>query len=254
MARQQRSMDLRPVQNPVSYASDRLVFRAGNFSTETLKGGSIELYQGEIVGIHDANNIAGQELFSAMMSMDPACGRFELAGERLERMTVHQAVRRGIGFMPESAVHQQLFLPQSALDNVLCASRSKLGRDFFFRRRALEHLTATSAKKIGIEPRLMKARAERFDHMEQLRIYLSRWDYVNIRLMIANCVLETADLSTKRELKRFFRSLADRGAAVCLFGYDDADLLEICDSIYVVKGDSIGRKHINREAQSLLGR
>lgn len=250
---QRQEMPLYSMENPVVYDSKSRVLCVRDISTDSLNGGGMELYRGEIVGVYDSDNVAGQELFSAMMTMAPTCGHFELEGVPVERMTTAEALRRGVAFMPEHAVSSQLFRSQSALDNVLCASKEKLGAGFLFRRRAMEHLAATSAERIGIEPVRMSARVERLDHMGRLRVYLSRWDYVRVRLMVCNCPLETSDLQTKEELKRFLRSLAEKGAAVCLFGYNGAELLEICDSLYRIERDCVSRKYTNSEAKELLG-
>lgn len=228
------------------------MFRAAGISTQSLRNADFELRRGEIVGFYDPNNMAGQELYAALTAMDPGKGRFELDGKTLDKMTAAKALKLGIGFMPDNAISRQLFLQQSALDNILCASREKLGRGFLFRRRALEHLAATCAQKIGVEKQELYARTEQFDNLGRLRIYLSRWEFVRLRLMVCNCVFETADLEAKDELLRFFRSLAAKGTAVCLFGYDRAALLEVCDSIYMIENDSVGAKHANRETAQLL--
>ena len=227
------------------------VFCADDVSTASLRGVHFELRSGEIVGFYNSNNVAGQELYAALTEMEPGTGKFELDGVPLDRMGAAKALRLGIGFMPDHAVNRQLFLQQSVLDNILCASREKLGRSFLFRRRALEHLAATCAEKIGIERKDLYARAEQFDNLGRLRIYLSRWDFVQLRLLVCNCAFETADLEAKEELKRFFRRLAAKGTSVCLFGYDRADLLEVCDSIYVIEGDSIGVKHPNPSIEAI---
>ena len=151
------------------------VFSAAEIHTGSLCAGQFELYRGEIVGFYDPNNVAGQELFAALMEMDRDSGHYELEGETLSGMNAVKCMDRGIGFIPDGAVENDLFLQLSVMDNILCSSKNKLGSTFLMRGKAIDHLAATCASAIGVDQKDMYQKAECFGSLERLRIYLCRW-------------------------------------------------------------------------------
>ena len=224
------------------------LFSASRLSTPALRTGAFDLYPGEIVGIFDANNLAGQELFSALTRMDPACGQYRLEGKPLPPMGYTGCMRRGIGFMADDPASRECFPYLSALDNILCASRKNLGPTFYFRRRLRRHLAAHYAEQLGFSPSQMNAALDRFGILDRLRISLCRWELVDLKVLFCSRLLENADLEGKLVLEDALRSAAAKGAAVVVFGYDWSNMLEICDDIYIIDDGRMGKRLSREEA------
>ncbi|MFN0092498.1 MAG: ABC transporter ATP-binding protein [Acidimicrobiales bacterium] len=81
-----------------------------------LNGASLELHDGELVGIIGPNGAGKSTMLKALFGLIPVReGRVTLRGEDITRLSAHQLVRRGIGFVPQN---HNVFAALSVAENL----------------------------------------------------------------------------------------------------------------------------------------
>lgn len=99
--------------------------RAGYGSVPILMGVSLEVREGEIVGILGHNGMGKTTLLRTLMGiLRPTGGEIRLGGERLTTAPVHARARAGIGYVPQG---RDIFPSLSVQDNLRLAAHA-LGR------------------------------------------------------------------------------------------------------------------------------
>ncbi|MEO0361018.1 MAG: ABC transporter ATP-binding protein [Pseudomonadota bacterium] len=83
---------------------------------QALREVSIEVGEGEIVGVIGANGAGKSTLLDSIMGLTRTAGAIRLAGEDVAGMKTAEVVRRGVGYAPERA---NLFPYMSVRDNLL---------------------------------------------------------------------------------------------------------------------------------------
>lgn len=106
------------------------VLEVSNLSLEGYYGGiDISLRGGEILGITGLLDSGRTELALSLFGMKPADGgTIRVRGEEVRLRTPQDAIRSGIGFVPEDRLSEGLFLSQSIGDNLIISEIDSLTR------------------------------------------------------------------------------------------------------------------------------
>lgn len=87
---------------------------------DVLKGCSLNLADGELVGVLGPNGAGKSTLIKAMFGLIPVrSGRITLAGNDITNLSAHELVARGVGFVPQSS---NVFATLTVEENLLLGS------------------------------------------------------------------------------------------------------------------------------------
>src|SRR5262245_28311038 len=90
--------------------------RAGYATGDVLRGVSIRVHRGEVVGVLGRNGVGKSTLMKAVIGLLRArSGIVRLKGDDITRQGAHQRARRGIGYVPQG---REIFPHMSVLDNL----------------------------------------------------------------------------------------------------------------------------------------
>jgi len=90
--------------------------RAGYATGDVLRGISITVASGEVVGVLGRNGVGKSTLMKAVIGLLPArSGTLRFKGDEITREGAHRRARRGIGYVPQG---REIFPHMSVLDNL----------------------------------------------------------------------------------------------------------------------------------------
>src|SRR5262249_39194135 len=112
---------------------------------------SFSLRSGEVVGFAGLVGAGRSEVAQALFGLDPsATGRVLVRGETLTFDGPQQAMRAGLGLVPEDRKRQGLVLSMPALANTTLPILSTLSRWVFIRRRSERSLVGTYFERLRV--------------------------------------------------------------------------------------------------------
>ena len=71
--------------------------------SHVLQGVSFAVAEGGVTALLGRNGVGKTTTLRAVMGLVPRRGRIELGGEEIDRLPTHTIVRRGVGYVPETA-------------------------------------------------------------------------------------------------------------------------------------------------------
>ncbi len=219
-----------PPQDGAPLLETRRLRRNGQFRDVNLS-----IRPGEIVGLVGRLGAGRTELALALFGLNrPDGGEILWNGETVRLRTIRQAVRLGIGYVPEDRLSLGLVLDQPVADNVVLAVLRRLRRRFGLiddrdrREKVARWLSRLSVRASADQP------ARALSGGNQQRVVLARWMAAAPRLVILDNPTVGVDIAARDGLYRIVRDLAAEGVAILLISDEVAEALGQCHRVGVM--------------------
>jgi lipopolysaccharide export system ATP-binding protein len=204
-------------------ARDVVVALAG---TEVIRGVTLTLEEGQVVGVLGPSGAGKTTLFRAMVGeLGLVAGRIELEGRDVSREPLWRRVRRGIGYVPQTpSVLWDLTVEQNLVTFGQLARAPKRVEAREWARRVELH------ERLGI-------RAGELSGGERRRLELARALLAEPRVLVCDEPFAGIDPAGAERMGDLLRQLATGGAAVVLADHHVAEALRVCDrAVLLVDG------------------
>jgi ribose transport system ATP-binding protein len=197
---------------------------------------SFDVRHGEILGLAGLVGSGRSETLRAIVGADrPASGRVSRGdGPPLVIRGPHDAVRAGIGFVPEDRKTQGLCLTQSLRANLTLAALPALARRGWIDRRREAAAAETARGRFAIRSRSIEQRVDELSGGNQQKALLGRWLLRDVDVLLVDEPTRGIDVGAKRAVHEALRELAARGKALVVVSSELPELLALCDRIAVL--------------------
>jgi ribose transport system ATP-binding protein len=197
---------------------------------------SFEVRRGEILGLAGLVGSGRSETLRAIVGVDrPASGRVSRNdGPPLAIDGPGDAVRAGIGLVPEDRRSQGLCLTQSLRTNLTLAMLPAFAR-FGWIDGARETAAAAGIRsRFAIRSESLEQRVDELSGGNQQKTLLGRWLLRDPDVLLIDEPTRGIDVGAKRAVHAALRDLAARGKALVVVSSELSELLALCDRIAVL--------------------
>ena len=193
---------------------------------EVVKGVSLRVRRGEIVGLLGKNGAGKTTTFGMVVGLvRPSSGAVRLVGEEINRLPMFKRARRGMGYLPqESSVFQRL----SVRDNLLAVLETGGGP-----RRERKRRLALLLEDLGLED-LADSLAYTLSGGERRRLEVARALALRPRLMLFDEPFSGIDPITVGEIQSIIRGLRERGIGILLTDHNVRETISVTDRSYLI--------------------
>ncbi|MFN2203912.1 MAG: sugar ABC transporter ATP-binding protein [Caldilineaceae bacterium] len=213
----------------------------GLSSGNTLQDISFELRPGEIVGVTGLLGSGRTELALALYGIRRIdAGQIYLEERSIRIDSVQDAIRHGIGYVPEDRLTEGLFLEQSIGNNVVVRIVDQLRGALGLTNRAQVAAAVDNwVDALSIKTSDPAQPANTLSGGNQQRVVLAKWLASNPKLMILNGPTVGVDIGSKNELHDMMKDLAGRGMGLLVISDDIPELLQTCNRILLMRNSRI---------------
>lgn len=226
--------------------------RAGDFADV-----SFALRAGEILGITGLLGSGRSEIAEAIFGIHPAdAGTINVNGRPRRIESIRDAVRAGIGYVPEDRLTQGLFLNASIADNIVAASLDTYrNRSGLLNRRRISTSIADMFAKLRIQAPNVSAVVRSLSGGNAQRVVLAKWLNRKPAILMLNGPTVGVDVGSKEEIVAILREQAASGIGVIIISDDIPEMVTACHRILIVHegrivaevaGDAIDADQIQR--------
>jgi ribose transport system ATP-binding protein len=196
---------------------------------------SFKLHKGEILGVAGLVGAGRTELAEAIFGVRPAKrGRIYLNGRQVRIRRPAQAIRFGIGFVPEDRKRQGLFLRMSVAMNVVMAALGRLAWLVFVRWRHVHRVTDELIARLDVRTPSRQQRVRNLSGGNQQKVVIAKWLSLNPKVLILDEPTRGIDVGAKSEIHRLMHQLAERGVGILMISSELTEVLGVSDRILVM--------------------
>jgi ribose transport system ATP-binding protein len=219
-----------------SHTRPEVALEVDDLTTDTgLRGITFSLRAGEVLGVYGLLGSGRTELARAIFGADPLSGgQIRLAGSTGALRSTQQAVRAGIGLVPEERAAHGLFPRLSVLDNMSSARPWLYSRLGWVDDGVRHRLVAAMARRLGVKATSLDQAVSGLSGGNQQKVVLGRWLIGGAKLLILDDPTVGVDVGAKEEIYRLVSELTTDGTAVLLMSSELPELLGLSDRILVL--------------------
>ena len=212
------------------------VLRLTELRSEVLRGVSLDVRPGEIVGVAGVTGSGREALcatvFGARVFDD---GQVEVRGEALPAHRPDLSIGRGVAYVPAERKLSGCFLDLPATENISVSSMTSVWRFPLLRRRTETQIARGWFERLGVRPvKAVGAPMSSFSGGNQQKIIYGKWFQRTPSLFLLDEPTQGVDVGAKAELHKALFRAAEEGAGVLVSSTDADELVTISDRVVVL--------------------
>ncbi|EAR50172.1 putative ABC transporter ATP-binding protein [Oceanicola granulosus HTCC2516] len=221
---------------PAARPAGEVVLRVADLAAGPLRGASLELRAGEILGLAGVAGSGRGALLRALIGALPwEAGSAELAGRPLGRGPA-RAWAEGLAYVPRERRTEGLMLRRPIAENVALPYLARLARlGLFLDHRRQRRLADELGGRVRLKAASVAQACEELSGGNQQKVLFARALAGGPRVLLLDEPTRGVDIGARAELYRLIRGLADTGLAVLMASSDLPELLGLSDRIAVLR-------------------
>jgi ABC-type sugar transport system ATPase subunit len=202
---------------------------------------SFTLHAGEVLGFAGLVGAGRSEMAQALFGLDGAVtGKVYVRGRPFTLSGPRDAMRAGLGLVPEDRKRQGLVLSMSALANTTLPILGGLSRWSFIRRKSERGLVGTYFERLRVRAASVDVVTAGLSGGNQQKLVLAKWLAAKCQVLMLDEPTRGVDVGAKAEIHALIDELASRGAGVILISSELPEVLNLCTRIIVLRQGKIG--------------
>jgi ABC-type sugar transport system ATPase subunit len=219
-----------------AHAGEEVLRVEGLSSASGFEGVSLSLHAGEVLGMAGLVGAGRSEVALALFGLDRlATGRIWVRGQLARLRTPRDAMRLGIGLVPEDRKRQGLVLSMSAVDNTTLAILETLARLTIIRRQSERAVAREYFNRLDVRTPGLDAATAGLSGGNQQKVVLAKWLAARCRILILDEPTRGVDVGAKAQIHALIAELAAGGAGVLLISSELPEILHLSSRILVLR-------------------
>jgi ABC-type sugar transport system ATPase subunit len=196
---------------------------------------SFQLRRGEILGLAGLVGAGRTEIVRAIFGADARDAGEVYVGDKLATIrSPGDAIRHGIGFVPEDRKAQGLILNQALRMNLTLPSLAALTRFGFVKlaeetKRVQEYVT-----KLQIRTPTLDRVVRNLSGGNQQKVVISKWLMLKPKILIMDEPTRGIDVGAKTEIYSLMRQLVEAGVSIIMISSELPELLAMSDRVVCI--------------------
>ena len=207
-----------------------------DLSTRAIDNVSLSVYPREIVGIAGLLGSGRTELFRALFGIDSLNkGEIFINGYKTTISSPADAIHQGISLIPENRREQGLVLDFPVRENMVLSIFNRLKKFFIIDDKKTAEVAEQYIKALGVKTSGPMQIVRYLSGGNQQKVVVAKSLASNSRILLLDDPTFGVDIHAKREIMNIIDDFAGQGNAVIMVSSEFNELLDFCDSIYVMK-------------------
>jgi ribose transport system ATP-binding protein len=207
-----------------------------NASSYLVKDVSFSLRRGEVLGICGLMGAGRTEVLEAIFGLYPkhASGKIVIEGVEKHIRSVSDAIKEGIGLVPEDRKHQGLILNMDVTRNTTLASLESVSNFSFIDKKQEEEIGLHFIKRLKTQVNSPKMEVQKLSGGNQQKVVISKWLATHPKILLLDEPTRGIDIGAKVEIYKLISELAEQGLGIVVVSSELPEILAVSDTILVM--------------------
>jgi ribose transport system ATP-binding protein len=205
----------------------------------TLRGVTLKIHEGEVLGIAGLVGSGREEVAGALFGATPRFAGRVLVNKQKVFATPHESIRAGMAYVPADRKSVGLDTQERLHEHIPLPRLGPVQRSGRLDRRAARRTAADWAGRLDVQPMLLDRRMEKFSGGNQQKAVLARWLRTEPVVLLLDEPTQGVDVGAKAAIYHHVREAADDGMAVLVASSDAEELVHLCDRVLVFRSGTV---------------
>ena len=196
---------------------------------------SFTLRKGEVLGFAGLVGAGRTELMRVIYGADPIeSGKIFVNGKEVKIRSCEDAIKLGIGYIPEDRKKHGAFLRMSIKWNVVINDIKGISKGGFVDTKEEDRIAKDYEDKFQIKTPSLEQRVENLSGGNQQKVVIAKTLAANSEIIIFDEPTRGIDVGAKQEIYKLMNQLAAEGKAIIMVSSDMPELLGMSDRIITI--------------------
>jgi rhamnose transport system ATP-binding protein len=203
---------------------------------------SLQVRHGEVLGLAGLVGSGRTELAETLFGLEPAGeheGEILVNGVVVRIESPAQAVRLGIGYVPEDRRQHGVVLEMPIASNASLASLSTVSSRGLIDRAAERRSAEGYVERLRIKTSSVSSDVGALSGGNQQKVALARWLSIEPGILILDEPTQGVDVGAKAEIHALIHELAERGLAIVMISSELPEVLAMSDRVAVMHAGTL---------------
>ena len=196
---------------------------------------NLHLRKGEILGLAGLVG-AGRTEFAKMLFGDvkPISGEIIVRGKRVRFSDTSDAIKAGIGLIPEDRKKEGAFLGYSIQWNIPCMSLKRISKATVIDQKEANRLADEYVERLRIKTPTVKQLVKNLSGGNQQKVVVAKVLAAQTEILIFDEPTRGIDVGAKQEIYRLMNELIEQGMSIIMISSEMEELIGMSDRIMVL--------------------
>lgn len=222
-------------------AGGEIVLRVENLTSKgVFEDVSYDLRQGEVLGVSGLIGAGRTEVMRAVFGADRyQSGNVMVFGKKVRFRTPREAIRAGIGLIPEDRRNQGLLLEKNIRQNTSLASLMENSHHGFINFKWESDIAAEYITKLRTKTPSDRALARNLSGGNQQKVVIAKWLAAKVRILIMDEPTRGIDVNAKAEIYALMKDFVEQGGSIIMVSSELPEILGVSNRILVMRGGRV---------------
>ena len=221
-------------------AQEEIVYEAEGLSSSNCRPFDFQIRRGEVNGFTGLLGSGRSESVRAIFGADQVTGgKVKINGKSVRVTNPHEAMKNGIGYLPEDRKRDGIIADLSVRENIILALQTIQGMNHPIPRAKAEAFADEYIKALDIKTASQDTPIKSLSGGNQQKVILARWLLTHPQYLILDEPTRGIDVGTKLEIQKLVLRLAEEGMSVTFISSEIEEMLRTCSRLIVMRDRNI---------------
>ena len=232
--------DLSTIKKQAPSAAREIVYEAEGLSSSESRPFDFHIAEGEVNGFTGLLGSGRSESVRAIFGADAVTGgKIKVKGKSVRINKPLDAMKKGIGYLPEDRKRDGIIADLSVRDNIILALQVINGMNRPFSRAKAEAFADEYIRALQIKTASMETPVGSLSGGNQQKVILARWLLTHPQYLILDEPTRGIDVGTKLEIQKLVLKLAEEGMSITFISSEIEEMLRTCSRLIVMRDRNI---------------
>ena len=219
---------------------------------------NFEVRRGEIFGLYGLVGSKRTDVVRAIFGAeDNVSGNIYVNGEKVNINSPYDAIRNGIGLVPEERKSQGFVKVFNNAENITLTDIGRYINKLLINDKKKNNSASGYIKKLNVQPLDSKKMTATLSGGNQQKVVIAKWLQCNSEILILDEPTKGIDVAAKEEIYNLLEELVSQGKTVIIVSSELPEIIGLCDTVMImsegkqikiVKDELINEKEILKYA------
>jgi ribose transport system ATP-binding protein len=204
---------------------------------------SFDLHEGEVLAIAGVIGSGREGVVRTLAGLlPPTEGKLERDGRPAVFRTPDEAVRQGVGYVPQERRVEGLVLPMSMTANITLPSLRRMAHWGVLSTGGERSLARDWVKRLTIRPPNIDLPCGNLSGGNQQKVVLAKWIEAGVRVLVLDHPTRGLDVGAKQDVYDLVRTVSEQGVAVLLTADTLEETIGLAHTILVMRDGAVTQR------------